>query len=131
MRQLLDGDWETHGALRPAEDLSFDEIASSSMLADARTILEYVDAEGPITLTAAAFLPRASLELLVPGLRMPTGPGSYPAEMILIPRSEGDARMLPVLRLVLMYAGLLTRSKGLRITPLGRELLPIERAGAL
>ncbi len=129
VHQLLNGDWKLKGALRLNERLTFDELASSAMLADARTLLAYVDAEGPIKETAGGHLARTGVAALLPRIRLPIRPDGWPEEEA--PIHEGDVYWLPILRHVLIFAGLLERRKGIRITPLGIELLPPEHAGRL
>ncbi|MEO6209012.1 MAG: hypothetical protein ABIQ10_02690 [Gemmatimonadaceae bacterium] len=129
VHQLLNGDWKRKGALRLNESLTFDELASSAMLADARTLLEYVAAEGPIKETAGGHLARTAVVALLPRLRLPVRPDGWPEEEA--PINEGDVYWLPLLRHVLTFAGLFARRKGIRITPIGIELLQPEHAGRL
>ncbi|MGH7603124.1 MAG: hypothetical protein ACRENK_03900 [Gemmatimonadaceae bacterium] len=130
MAQLLDGDWISTGALRP-QPLSVNELAGAPLLADARTLLDFVASEGPVKETAAHNLPRAVVARLLPRLRMPA------QERIAVdigeppPLNEGDVVWLPALRHTMMFGGLLMRRKGLRITARGRELLHPDRAGEL
>jgi hypothetical protein len=129
--QLLHGDWMSEGALRLDETLAHEELAGAAILADARTLLEYVQSEGPIKETSAGNLPRAVVAALVPRLRMLNPRGG---KLDLPPTAhlnEGDVHWLPDLRYVLIFAGLLMRRKGLRITAHGRALLSPDREGEL
>ena len=131
MSQLLYGDWMSRGAIRLNRTLTLNELAGSPLLADARTLLDFVASEGPIKETAACNLSRAAVTSLLPRLQMPTA--EHIAADIGRRRSlnEGDIIWLYALRHALMFAGLLMRRKGLRITSRGRELLRPDRAGEL
>lgn len=131
MQQLLYGDWKSTGALRLNERLTLDDLSAAAMLADARTLLEYVRDEGPVKETAAHNLSRAAVAALVPRLRMPREVNR--AYNLTLPRqtNEGDVPWLQELRHVLLFGKLLARRKGMRIAPLGRALLAPERAGKL
>jgi hypothetical protein len=131
MSQLLYGDWASQGALRLNDALSLSDLRGAAILADARTLLDFVAHEGPLKETTAGNLPRAVVAALLPRLRMPAQRriavdiGEPP------PLNEGDVSWLPALRHAMMFAGLLMRRKGLRIAPCGRELLPANRSGEL
>lgn len=131
VHQLLYGDWATTGALRLAGDLSLDEVGGSALFADARTILAYVRDAGPIKETTAKNLPRAAVAHLLPLLRTASGDDGRRSDFEPPPRNEGDLYWLPNLRQVLLFAGLLARRKGLRISARGRALVADERAGEL
>ena len=131
MGQLLDGDWMSQGALRLVEDLAPEDVAGSVMLADARTLLEFVGDEGPVKETAAHNLPRAAVAALRPRLRIVAQRDIEFDPRPPAPMNEGDVWWLADLRHVLLFGGLLVRRKGLRITPLGRALLSPEREGEL
>lgn len=131
MSQLLYGDWISQGALRLNEGLTLSDLTGAAILADARTLLDFFAAEGPVKETAARNLPRAVITRILPYLRMApderigTDVGEPP------PLNEGDLLWLSALRHTMMFAGLLMRRKGLRITPRGREMLSTDRAGEL
>jgi hypothetical protein len=129
MSQLLYGDWTTTGALRLNDALTLEDLAGAALLADARTVLQYIRTEGPIKETAAGNLPRSAVKALLPQLRT-VALDDYTAYL---PRvvNEGDVRWLQVLRHVLTFAGLLVRRRGLRVTREGLSLLHEHRAGAL
>lgn len=131
MNQLLDGDWASKGALRLNEGLAAEVLNESKFLADAKTLLAYVASEGPVKETAAHNLPRAVVAQLLPRLRM-SGGRRIAAEVAGDgPINESDVLWLPALRHTLLFAGLLVRRKGLRITTLGRQLLPANKTGEL
>ena len=130
-RQLLYGDWATSGALRLNESITCDELAGAPIFADTRTLLEYVQSEGAVQETAARNLPRAAVATLVPKLRMAEQSRVAMALGHRQPLHEADVLWLHALRHTLMFANLLTRRKGLRISPRGRQLLPDAQAGAL
>jgi hypothetical protein len=131
MRQLLYGDWISSGALRLAKSLTLEDLGGAPILADARTILCYVRDKSPVKETAARNLPRAVVAELLPRLRMRAQSRHAIWLGEPVPLNEGDDFWLPVLRHVLMFAGLLIRRKGLRISMQGRELLEDSRAGDL
>ena len=129
MAQVLYGDWIGHGALRVDEKLAIEELRGVAFLADARTVLEYLRDFGPVKETSAHNLPRAVVAALLPRLRMPV---QHRVEYGLPgPVNEADVLWLSPLRYVLMFAGLLIRRKGFRITARGRDLLTDDRAGEL
>jgi len=131
MIQLLNGDWMTDGAVRLDARLTLDDLAGAPILADARTLLEYFQTEGPVKETAAGFLPRAVVAALRPRLRMPRVSHIFRNFLFTTSVNEGDVPWLPDLRHALIFGKLLVRRKGLRTTPLGRELLSPDRAGEL
>src|SRR5688572_28014552 len=47
MEELLHGDWSTAGALRLDASLSFEDVGNTPLLADARTLLQFVVDHGP------------------------------------------------------------------------------------
>ena len=131
MYQVLHGDWKSEGALRLNESLSPDDLAGSAFLTNARALLEYIETEGPVKETAAGNLTRAAVASLLPRLR--TSDGQLASEDLPPSRKtdEGDVTWLTDLRYVLIFGKLLARRKGLRITPLGRQLRARDRAGEL
>ncbi|MEP6495762.1 MAG: hypothetical protein ABJF01_23965 [bacterium] len=131
MSQLLYGDWISQGALRLNDALRSSELEGAAILADARTLLEFISDEGPLKETAAQNLSRAAVAALLPRLRMPAQRRIAVDVGEPSPVNEGDVRWLPALRHTMMFAGLLMRRKGLRVAPRGRELLAAERAGEL
>lgn len=131
MGQLFYGDWTSEGALRLTQSLSLDELAGAAILSDARTILEYVRDAGPVKETSAKNLPPAVVAALLPRLRIPAERRVTLAVDVPAPVNEGDVFWLPVMRQTLLFASLLARRKGLRITARGRALLDDARAGEL
>lgn len=131
MSQLLYGDWTTSGALRLNETLALAELRDVAMLADARTLLEFVATTGPVKETAAKYLPPKVVAVLMPQLRLPGQLRFAAAHNEPAAKKESDHLWLSALRQTLMYAKLLARRAGLRVTPKGRELLGDDRAGAL
>lgn len=129
--QLLHGDWKSVGALRLNDGVSLDELADSAVLADARTILEYVRTEGVVKETTAHNLTRAAVATLRPQLRAPIvarhGRGPVPFPQL----NEADVPWLTDLRYVLLFGKLLARRKGFSVSRLGRDFLSPERAGEL
>jgi len=131
MHQLLYGDWVSEGALRLNEALTHEELSGAAILADARVLLEYFRDEGPVKETAAHYLPRAVVAVLLPRLRMRVRAHAMDEFPPSAHFNEADVRWLPDLRYVLIFGGLLARRKGLRITPQGRAMLSPEREGEL
>lgn len=128
---LLYGDWASQGALRLNEHLSLAELADAPLFADARTLLDFIATHGPVKETAARNLPRAAVAALVPRLRAPWRLGSPRTADEAPARNEEDVFWLSPLRHCLLFAGLLIRRKGLRISRRGRELMTDDRAGEL
>lgn len=131
MSQLLYGDWTTTGALRLNETLGLAELRDVAILADARTLLQFIEANGPIKETQAKYLPPKVVAALMPQLRLPAESRFAAAHGEPAPRKEADHLWLSALRQTLMFAGLIARRTGLRVTPKGRELLVDESAGEL
>jgi hypothetical protein len=131
MSQLLYGDWISVGTLRLNDGLTLNELVDAAFLADARTLLDFVASEGPVKETTAQNLPRAVVARLLPRLRMPAQRDIADDIPELAPLNEGDVLWLSALRHTMMFAGLLMRRRGLRITTRGRELLRPDRAGEL
>ncbi len=131
MSLLLSGDWMTNGALRLDGHLTPDELADAAFLADVRTVLDYFAGAGRVKETQARNLPRAVVADLVPLLRILARSPIDEQFGTKVPLNEGDVLWLAVLRHTLMAAGLLVRRKGLGISTIGRELLRIDRSGAL
>jgi len=131
MYALLYGDWKSTGALRLDERLTLDDLAGAAILTDARTLLEYVRDEGAVKETAARYLPPAAVIALLPGLRMLLEPGISRNHLFKTPSREGEVPWLLELREIMTFGKLLVRRKGVRLTTLGRALLPPERAGEL
>ena len=134
MRELLDADWSApNSALMLDDTLSLDDVAQAPIFADARFMLDYVAAHGPLKETAAHNLRRADVAAISSRLelvrqRLGDVDGVLPAPTIV---NEGDVYWLLLLRHLLVFAGLLLRRKGFRITARGRELVQDDHAGQL
>lgn len=128
MGELVYGDWQTTGALRLDAALTMDDVGTAPFLADARTLLQYVEDHGPIKPTQAGNLPRRVVQDLLPRLR--TAESDLPFER---PPTvnEGDVLWLLVLRHTLLFAKLLVKRRGLVTSRQGRSLLEEQRAGEL
>ena len=130
--RLLADDWSSPGAVLHLNDsLTLDELAGAPLLADARTLLDYFAAEGPVAETPRRNLKRAAVAALWPRL---IRPGFFPGiddPDGRLPRDEDEAYWLMPLRYALELARLTMRRKGVRITPRGRDLARAENAGAL
>ncbi|MGH7648079.1 MAG: hypothetical protein ACREND_08165 [Gemmatimonadaceae bacterium] len=133
VHRLLTDDWASpDSALVLNASLTLDELASAPLLSDARMLLEYVSAHAPLKETAAHNLPRSAVADIWPRLHVLAERHGYlKPDVVRGPLNEADVYWLAPLRYALMFAGLLTRRKGFRITARGREMLEVERAGAL
>ena len=131
MSQLLYGDWTTTGALRLNETLGLAELRDVAMLSDARTLLQFMATNGPVKETAAKYLPPKVIAALLPHLRLPSQSRFAAAHDEPAPKKESDHLWLSALRQTLMFARLIARHGGLRVTPRGHGLLGDEKAGEL
>ena len=132
LHRLLSDDWaSSQGAVILNESLSVEDAAGVPLLADARTMLGYVATQGPIKETAAHNLPRSAVDYLTPRLQVLAQRESEFGLEARGPLNEGEVYWLAPLRHVLMFAGLLMRRKGFRVTKRGRDLLEIERSAEL
>jgi hypothetical protein len=127
MGELLEGDWSTTGALRLDASLSFEDVGNAPLLADARTLLQFVVDHGPIKETSAGNLPRRVVQALLPQLRT-AALDQYERPPTV---NEGDVLWLLVLRHTLLFARLLVRRRGVTASTSGRSLLEERRAGEL
>jgi hypothetical protein len=128
MVELLWGDWNNTGALRLDAALTLDDVGTVPILADARTLLQYVVDHGPIKQTPAGNLPRRVVQDLLPQLRTAETDQPFERPPVL---NEGDVLWLLVLRHTLLFARLLVRRRGLVASKQGRILLDEQRAGEL
>lgn len=131
MGQLLDGDWKSKGALRVDEQLTAGDLSGAAFLADARMLLEFVAGEGTVKETAAGNLNRKTVATVIERMRLPAPQPPDAESGKPSPINEGDLIWLPALRYTLLFARLLVRRKGLRVTPLGRQLMALARTGEL
>lgn len=130
--RLLGDDWTSADSVIHLNDsLALDDMAGAPFLADARTVLDYIAAEGPVPETPRRNLKRAAVAALWPRLTLP---GFFPGiddPDGRLPRDEDDAYWLMPLRFALEIARLTMRRKGVRITARGREVSRAENAGVL
>ena len=135
LQRLLTDDWTApDAALSLDESLTLDELAGAPLLADARMMLDYVVTHGPLKETPAHNLSRSAVADLTPRLRVLAQRRHLEQEAEPPMRralNEGDVYWLAPLRHALIFAGLLMRRKGVRITARGRELLDVALAGTL
>jgi len=129
--QLLSGDWTNHGAFRVVGDAPQSQLLDVPIVADARLMLSYIAANAPVKLTPKGNLTRAAVAALTPQLRTEQGDHEQSGLTDWPVRNEDDARWLPVLKHVLLFAKLVTKRKGLLISARGRALLPEEGVGEL
>lgn len=123
----LDGD----GLLRIAENLSFEDLASSDYLHNARLFLERLRETGGAKATTAGNLKRAFVGNMLDAMRLPAG---YLEDIHRMNKvvNEEDAWLLHVLRVNLEIAGLIKLRKGtFSLTRQGRAMLPPESASLL
>ena len=130
MYELLHGDWETTGPLIVDATLGPDEVGDPAMLHNARVVLAMLRDEGPAKATAAGNLAREFVARLLPHLRFEEG---YLDEVRRMNKviNESDVWPIEELRYVLLFAGLVHRRKGFRISPAGRAMLDDARRGEL
>ena len=130
MSELLSGDWENSGALTINAALEPNEIGDPEFLFNAIALLTALRDEGPAKATAAGNLSREFVTLMLPRMRFA---GKYLEDVHRMNKviNESDVGPLEITRHVLVFAGLVHRRKGFRITPAGRELLSDARRGEL
>lgn len=129
---LLQGDWaDSASALQLRLDLSFEDVAGSTILANARTLLEFAVEHGPPGATQAGNLKLDAVAQLVERMTFEEG---YLEEMRSASRriTEQDVWPLHCVRVVCELAGLLRRrSQRFDLTAAGRTLADAERVGKL
>jgi hypothetical protein len=129
--QLLYGDWATAGAFRVSGEAAPAALLAVPIVADARLLMTYLDANGPVKLTPKGNLTRAAVAELAPQLRT-EALNEEAFDLAPLPvRNEDDVRWLPVLKHVLLFGKLATKRKGLLLSARGRTLLPEPQVGAL
>jgi hypothetical protein len=131
MAQLLYGDWTSVGAFRVVGSAPPTLLLEVPIVADARTIMAYVEANAPVKLTPKGNLTRAAVAALAPQLRTMARKEDLTSIVDARIRNEDDVRWLPIVRHLLLFARLLTKRKGLLLSARGRGLLPEVQAGAL
>jgi hypothetical protein len=130
MFELLNGDWETSGALTVNSALGPDEIGDPELLHNARVLLTTLRDDGPAKATAGGNLAREFVTRVLPRLRWSDGHLDDVRRVNKV-INEVDVGRLMTLRYVLAYAGLIHRRKGFHISPAGRRLLDDARRGEL
>ncbi len=129
--QLLGGYWHGGPGLHVVDTLANDEISGAPFLHDARVLLRLVLEAGVVRETQAKYLPPSLVRAMMPLMKLPVRPfggadfGHPP------PKKEADIPWLEALRHTCIFAGLITRRRGLRVTKLGTALLADARAGEL
>lgn len=131
MAQLLYGDWATAGALRVVGDARVEQLVDLPIVADARLVMTYIDANAPVKLTATGNLTRAAVAALAPKLRTEANERESSSRIEYPVRNEDDVRWLPALKHLLLFGKLVTKRKGLLLSNKGRTLLPEHKAGEL
>jgi hypothetical protein len=131
MAQLLYGDWTTAGAFRVVDEAPVAPLLDVPLVADARLIMAYIDANAPVKLTATGNLTRAAVAALVPMLRTEAHNNEESSRIEYSVRNEDDVRWLPVLKHLLLFGRIVTKRKGLLLSSRGRTLLPEQKAGEL
>ena len=132
VRRLVDADWSSPGsAIRVVDTLSLDELASSDVLADARTVLALLAEQGAVKATPKGNLPRAFVAAFRERMR-PVETLDAEWQATHPPRNEEDLGALHLARNLLELAGLVKRRRGaFSRTRRGERLTAPERAGEL
>jgi hypothetical protein len=130
--RLLRSDWmDPHGAVQLRTDLTPDEVAHSSIVANARTLLELAIERGELGATQAGNLKLEVVGVLLDRMRFDD---EYGAELRAHGRriTEQDVGPVHRVRVVCGLAGLLRRrSQRFEPTRLARSLVQPDRAGEL
>lgn len=129
--QLLYGDWATVGAFRVTGEAAPEALLAVPIVADARLLMAYLGANGPVKLTPKGNLTRAAVAELAPQLRSEALLEERGGLAPLPVRNEDDVRWLPVLKHILLFGKLATKRKGLLLSARGRALLPEPQVGSL
>jgi len=96
--QLLYGDWATVGAFRVTGEAAPEALLAVPIVADARLLMAYLGANGPVKLTPKGNLTRAAVAELAPQLRSEALLEERGGLAPLPVRNEDDVRWLPVLK---------------------------------
>jgi hypothetical protein len=130
MSEILYGDWVRSGALTVNAALTGQDIGDSEYIHNAVALLTTLRDEGPAKATAAGNLSRDFVAGMLPRMRFRDG---YLGDVRRMNRviNESDVWPLEMIRHLLLFAGLVKRHKGFRISPLGREMLDDTRRGEL
>ena len=128
---LLEADWLADGPVRLSTALTLDDLSASPVLRNARLLLEYLEADGGVKLTAAGNFNRRFVARMVEDFHWP----GYESEEVWRNNkvlNEADFPPLDFLHAILDLAGLARKYKGtLRPTKKGRSLRRPQAAGEL
>ena len=130
MYRLLNSDWGRSGPLTVAAPTDPNEFGEPDFLFNARALLSTLRDDGPAKVTQAGNLSREFVALMLARMRWRDG-DLEELRQVSKAINESDIRPLEILRYVLVFAGLIHRRKGFRITSLGQQLLEDGRSGDL
>jgi hypothetical protein len=128
---LIYADWLADGPVRLNTALTLDDLSGSLVLTHARLVMEPLEAEGGVKLTATGAFNRKFVTRMIEDFRWP---GYGPEVMWSLNKvlNEADFTPLHYLHVLLDVAGLARKVKGtLRATKKGRSLRRPEAAGKL
>jgi hypothetical protein len=128
---LLDADWLADGPVRLNTALTLDDLSGSRVLNNARLVMEPLEADGGVKLTASGAFNRKFVTKMVEDFHWP---GYEPEKVWRLNKALNEADFLPLryLRAILNVAGLARKYKGtLRATKKGRSIRRPEAAGEL
>jgi len=128
---LLDADWLAEGPVRLNTALTLDDLSGSLVLDHARLVMEHLEVDGGVKLTATRAFNRKFVARMVEDFRWP---GYEPERVWRLNKVLNEADFMPLdfLHAILDVAGLARKVKGtLRATKKGRALRPPEAAGKL
>ena len=128
---LMDADWRVEGPVRLNTALTLDDLSASLVLTHAWLVMEHLEAEGGVKLTATGAFNRKFVARMVEDFRWP---GYEPKEVWRFNKvvNEADFPPLYYVHAILDVSGLARKYKGtLRATKKGRSLRPAEAAGKL
>ena len=128
---LLEADWLAEGPVRLNRLLTLDDLSASLVLNHARLVMEHLEADGGVKLTATGAFNRKFVTKMVEDFRWP---GYEPEEVWRRNKVVNAADFVPLdyLHAILNVAGLARKYKGaLRATKKARSLRRPEAAGEL
>ena len=125
--QLLDGDWQTTGAVRLTSRLTGEQAGRAWAFGAALAFLRLVIDQGSAPVTATGNLTRKFVALAVDALDFPPGYLDRVREYNKV-INEPDFGLLFELRHTLVEAGYLRGRAGFRVTPRGRKALDLVAA---
>lgn len=130
--RLVHSDWVSQdSAIRLNSKLTLEELEGARILVNARLFLAAVLEESGIKATATGNLTRKFVEGMLDRMALPDG---YAESVRAVNKviNEEDLFPLHVLRILLVMAGLVRRTKGVfRVTKIGKDLLSDSKAGEL